>query len=96
MHKPTYKCWKEMKSRCLDHKNASWQHYGARGIKVCSRWQNSYDAFLADMGVRPAKLLSTVLTMMAITNRAIVCGYPTGSISRFTGPVNIGGNRLVN
>lgn len=52
---PTYKCWAEMKSRCYNSKNRSFPRYGGRGIKVCDRWLNSFENFIADMGERPSK-----------------------------------------
>lgn len=42
-----------MKSRCTNPKNNRFKYYGARGIKVCDRWMQSYEAFLEDMGRRP-------------------------------------------
>jgi hypothetical protein len=33
--------------------NPAYKWYGARGIKVYARWQNSFPNFLADMGSRP-------------------------------------------
>jgi hypothetical protein len=42
-----------MIARCNSPKHPGYRKYGARGIKVCSRWL-SFAAFLADMGERPA------------------------------------------
>jgi hypothetical protein len=38
--------------RCHSEAHRSYKYYGARGIKVCERWQ-LYKAFLEDMGERP-------------------------------------------
>lgn len=52
--RPEYNRWCQMISRCEDPGSPSWKHYGARGIKVCPRWRESFEAFLADMGRVPA------------------------------------------
>jgi hypothetical protein len=49
-----YNCWKSMKHRCLNPKARFFQYYGGRGIQICGAWQNSFEAFLADMGRRPS------------------------------------------
>ena len=49
----TYYAWRSMRSRCFSKTNASYQHYGGRGISVCERWENDYDAFFEDMGEAP-------------------------------------------
>lgn len=49
---PTYKSWAAMRSRCRDGGNASYKHYGGRGITFCERW-DLFENFLADMGERP-------------------------------------------
>ena len=49
---PTYRSWQCMISRCENPVNASWKHYGAKGVAVCDRWK-SFENFLADMGSRP-------------------------------------------
>lgn len=33
----------------------SWRDYGAKGIKVCRRWRDSFGAFLADVGLPPTR-----------------------------------------
>lgn len=48
-----YFVWKTMKARCRNPKNLEFKNYGGRGIKVCDRWLNSFEAFLGDMGRRP-------------------------------------------
>lgn len=50
---PTYQAWKDMKRRCYNPSYAHFDRYGGRGITVCDRWRDSFEAFLADMGERP-------------------------------------------
>jgi len=50
---PEYSTWTRIKSRCYNPKNNRYKYYGALGVKVCDRWLNSYEEFLADMGRRP-------------------------------------------
>jgi len=52
-HSPTYSSWRAMITRCERETNDNYKHYGGRGIKVCDRWRNSFEAFLKDMGERP-------------------------------------------
>lgn len=42
-----------MKQRCGNPNNLAYARYGGRGIIVCERWQNSFVAFLEDMGLKP-------------------------------------------
>lgn len=48
-----YNTWAAMVQRCTNPKTPNYQYYGARGIKVCDRWRDSFENFLADMGERP-------------------------------------------
>lgn len=50
----TYQSWYDMRTRCLDSEDEQFSLYGGRGITVCERWRENYDAFYADMGPRPA------------------------------------------
>lgn len=55
-HSNTYSRWESMKRRCTNPHEKSWPDYGGRGIKICDRWLNSYQAFLDDMGECPPGL----------------------------------------
>lgn len=48
-----YMAWLNMKARCYRVSGRDYRYYGARGIKVCDRWRNSFIAFYEDMGKRP-------------------------------------------
>ena len=48
-----YGVWNAMKNRCSNKNTSQYKYYGARGIKVCSKWSNSFNSFLNDMGKRP-------------------------------------------
>lgn len=52
----TYRSWLNLKQRCSNKKNTKFVRYGGRGIKVCKRWLNSFENFLADMGEKPIGL----------------------------------------
>lgn len=47
---------KETIARCHNPQHPQYIYYGGRGITVCARWRNSFENFLADMGVRPEGL----------------------------------------
>jgi hypothetical protein len=48
-----YRSWRAMKDRCHNEDNINFKAYGARGVKVCDRWIESFENFFADMGERP-------------------------------------------
>lgn len=43
-----YKCWKNIKSRCLNEKTRDYKNYGGRGIKICKEWL-LFENFYKDM-----------------------------------------------
>lgn len=45
-----YRAWQAMKARCSVKSNPCYKNYGGRGIAVCGKWKESYEAFLKDMG----------------------------------------------
>lgn len=45
--------WKHMISRCENPHEKEYAHYGGRGITVCTRWRESFQAFYDDMGDPP-------------------------------------------
>lgn len=40
-----FNVWRGMIKRCYDVNHPSYHRYGGRGIKVCDKWLNSYEAF---------------------------------------------------
>lgn len=40
-----YGIWHSMKNRCVDTNDIGYHLYGARGIKVCDEWRDSFEAF---------------------------------------------------
>lgn len=51
---PEYRAWEAMKRRCSKSTYGAYSRYGGRGIKVCERWDNSFEAFFLDMGQKPS------------------------------------------
>ena len=50
-----YRTWQAMKSRCTNENRENFKYYGGRGISICSRWMNSFEAFYQDMGPAPSE-----------------------------------------
>ncbi len=40
-----YNIYKGIKKRCYNEKDFTYKNYGARGIKMCKEWLDSYDSF---------------------------------------------------
>lgn len=53
-----YSIWQGIKSRINDPNDINYPHYGARGIRICQRWERSFANFLKDMGMPPTNLHS--------------------------------------
>jgi hypothetical protein len=49
-----YSTWRHIIDRCENPNAVGYSYYGGRGIRVCEKWRNSYEAFLADVGRRPS------------------------------------------
>jgi hypothetical protein len=69
-----YRIWGHIVNRCTNPNNAAWDNYGGRGIRVCAKWRDSFQAFLADVGLRPD---GEGLTLDRINNNR---GYEPGNV----------------
>lgn len=49
-----HKCWQGIISRCCVPTDPHYENYGARGIRMCERWRQSFETFMEDMGPRPS------------------------------------------
>lgn len=47
-----YRRWSAMRARCTNENVSSFKYYGAKGIRVCERW-NDFALFLEDVGYPP-------------------------------------------
>lgn len=45
--------WSGIKTRCYNKNSPQYKNYGGRGIIVCDRWKNSFDAFREDVSKLP-------------------------------------------
>lgn len=44
-NKRLFRIWKQMNKRCTDPKHNRYHLYGEKGIKVCTKWTGSFEAF---------------------------------------------------
>jgi len=52
--RPEYSAWRNLIARCTNPDHTAYKNYGGRGITVCTRWLEDFEAFLADVGPRPS------------------------------------------
>lgn len=55
-HSKTFDCWQSMIQRTTNPNCRTYHKYGAKGVRVCKRWQGpkGFINFLADMGPKPS------------------------------------------
>ena len=49
-----YRIWNAIKQRCNNSNDGYYYLYGKQGVAICQRWQDSFQAFIDDMGLRPS------------------------------------------
>lgn len=69
---PEYRSWIAAKDRCFNPKRRRFKDYGGRGITMCQKWRDSFEAFLAHIGPR-----SPGLTLDRVDNNK---NYEPGSV----------------
>lgn len=52
---PLFNIWKAIIQRCENPKHDAYPLYGGRGVTICDRWRNDFDAFATDVGPRPSR-----------------------------------------
>lgn len=82
---PEYRIWRNIKTRCTNQNNVAYPLYGGRGISLYEPWAKSFEAFLADVGLRP----SPSLTLDRINNDG---NYEPGNV-RWATPKEQANNR---
>jgi hypothetical protein len=68
-----HRAWKAMLGRCRYRGYHAYHRYGGRGLSVCERWRDGFEAFLADVGLCP----SPDLTLGRINHDL---GYQPGNV----------------
>jgi hypothetical protein len=48
-----YRTWQAIINRCTNENLEIYKFYGAKGIRVCVKWMNSFEDFLTDVGECP-------------------------------------------
>lgn len=82
-HTPEYNVWNTMRGRVLNPNTKSYKNYGAKGLMIEPDWAESFEAFFADMGPRPAPHL----TLERVDNDL---GYVRGNVVWDTRKVQAG------
>lgn len=54
MRTPEHNAYRAMLGRCYNPCDQKFYCYGARGIRVCERWRESFLNFFADLGKKPS------------------------------------------
>lgn len=49
---PEYRCWQQIKARCLNTNHRAYPNYGGRGITIAPEWARDFSAFLDHVGLR--------------------------------------------
>jgi len=52
-HTTEFNTWMHIRTRCNNPNVSNYKYYGGRGIKVCERWESSFENFFLDMGLKP-------------------------------------------
>jgi hypothetical protein len=71
---PEYTAWKNIKQRIFNPAHPDFRNYGGRGLTMTPEWATSFEAFLRDVGRRPADHL----TIERINNDL---GYIPGNVT---------------
>lgn len=53
INRKSYNRWKCMVRRCHLPSDKDFHNYGARGIRVCKQWQESFEQYFKDVGLPP-------------------------------------------
>jgi len=61
IHHPLYRKWSDMRNRCNNPNNNSYDRYGAKGVRVCKQWDNDFESFYQwsiENGWKPGLVIS--------------------------------------